>query len=423
MTKAYHLSMFGFLLSCLYLAYIAVARNLSNVIVEHHPHPPQGMELRDLSQQQHSPDHSMKTTTTTTTSLSTKVERGKLVSAQVTAEELYEAYQSIRNEYDEKAFMCDHEDHSHSLYVSKNSNRKSTKKQNDKCQGKWKTLKQTEDGIEVSILQHPSDPTCPYVRMTAVMPGSMEDVWNFLMLDNWDKTMPKMDPFYEGLEISKRYFFHTKKKNNNKHKKPIEMILARKKTNRLLTFGKRDFTFVQVSDTPRDDGVWVSGTVSVVTDKLPRKKGYTRAFQDSIAFYEPLPPGNNGMEPRTRITIVCRIDLNDSAQDGDGGSIPMWIYVKTIGSTGVLSIKNMMKELQKDLDERKEQQLLEDTVIQGDDSIEKKEKKFVFLPWFSKATPIAAKDVDIHENNNDPTSLPPKGKMPNFFSSIFLPKQ
>ena len=71
--------------------------------------------------------------------------------------------------------------------------------------------------------------------------------------------MPKMDPFYEGLTVHGEY----------KHKS-IEMKLARKTIKRLITFGKRDFTFVSVSDHPRGDGTWVSGTVSVTTDKIPR---------------------------------------------------------------------------------------------------------------------------------------------------------
>lgn len=191
-----------------------------------------------------------------------------------------------------------------------------------------------------------------------------------------------MDPFYEGLDIVTVYsdakpktmkkdkqkrmstlFGRTnkkkKKKSDNSVSPPekIEITLARKKTKRILTFGKRDFTFVQVSDLPLDDGTWVSGTVSIISDEIPRAKQYTRAFQDSVAFYEELSVSSTTKgyfkkgEPRTKLTIVCRIDLNDSAPDGTGeGNIPMFLYVKTIGSTGVLSINNMRKELRKGLD-------------------------------------------------------------------------
>ena len=123
---------------------------------------------------------------------------------------------SIRNEYNEKAFLCDGTD-------DKESKGKD-------CGGSWKILK-SKDGIDVSMLQHPSDPTCPYVKMVATLPGKLKDVWNFLSLDNWERTMPKMDPFYEGVEITKRYAFepHTlsSKHSNKKKKRNKKNILAR----------------------------------------------------------------------------------------------------------------------------------------------------------------------------------------------------
>jgi hypothetical protein len=116
--------------------------------------------------------------------------------------------------------------------------------------------------------------------------------------------------------------------------------LARKRTKRILTFGKRDFVFISVADIPHRDGTLTSGTVSVITKRLPRTRGYTRAFQDSVAFYRPL--GKN----KTHLTIVCRIDLNDSL--GEGGAIPMWLYVKTIGVTGARSVLAMRQYLEQE---------------------------------------------------------------------------
>ena len=198
----------------------------------------------------------------------------------------------------------------------------------------WQLLSSHSDGSEVSLLEHPTDLSCPYVRMTSVMPGSIQQVWDFLDLKNWETTMPKMDPFYEGLTIHGEY----------KHK-GIEMKLARKTIKRLITFGKRDFTFVSVSDQPRRDGTWVSGTVSVVTDKIPRMKGYVRAYQDSIAFYEAMEHTNDG-KPQMKLTIVFRIDMNDTRDGGDGGFVPMWAYVKTVGTTGMTSVQNMKRQLE-----------------------------------------------------------------------------
>lgn len=147
--------------------------------------------------------------------------------------------------------------------------------------------------------------------------------------------MPKMDPFYEGLTVLGEYRY-----------RGIGMKLARKTIKRLVAFGKRDFTFVSVSDHPRGDGAWVSGTVSVVTDRIPREKGYVRAYQDSIAFYESLPDDPETGRPRMKLTIAFRLDLNDSRDGGDGGYVPMWIYVKTVGATGMASVQNMKRQLE-----------------------------------------------------------------------------
>ena len=82
----------------------------------------------------------------------------------------------------------------------------------------------------------------------------------------------------------------------------------------------------------------------MVTDQIPRKKGYVRAYQDSIAFYEVLDNDEHN-RPQMKLTIVFRIDLNDSRDDGNGGYVPMWAYVKTVGTTGMASVQNMKGQL------------------------------------------------------------------------------
>lgn len=157
------------------------------------------------------------------------------------------------------------------------------------------------------------------------------------------------------------------------------MKLARKTLKRIVTFGKRDFTFVSVSDHPRaEDGAWVSGTVSVVTDQIPRKEGYVRAFQDSVAFYEPEEVCEVTGQPRTKLTIVFRIDLNDSREGGGGGYVPMWMYVKTVGTTGMLSVQNMKKQLQMVVEER----LTEESKKKG--NMIGKQMASCSKNWFSK---------------------------------------
>ena len=233
-------------------------------------------------------------------------ERGHELSSPVKEDEVYQAWKTIQKEYEEKAFGNQ----------------------------KWK-LMNSKDGVQVSLLTHPNDPSCPYVKMTCEMPISLKNCWDFLLLENWDKNMPKMDPFFEGVSIHGEWNIH------NTH-----MLLCRKRTKRIMAFGKRDLVFLSVTDEPLEDGTWVSGSVSVKTDLVPRDKKYTRAFQDSIAFYKPV------ADNKCAVTIMCRIDLNDSSEDGAGGFIPMWMYVKTIGRTGVMSVLKMRDAILDDLKER-----------------------------------------------------------------------
>jgi len=276
--------------------------------------------------------------------------RGKVIGANVKAADLAAAYQSIKLEYESLALNNPTSD-------------------NDRDR-RWQLLSSHGDGSKVHLLEHPTDPNCPYIRMTSVMPGTMQQVWDFLDLENWSTSMPKMDPFYEDLAVLGHY----------RHS-DLRMKLARKTTSRIVAFGKRDFTFVSVSEKQRassssspspssrdgngngrnsngdSNGRWVSGTVSVVTESIPPYSGYVRAYQDSIAFYERLDDsdrgsGGGGGRPQMKLTIVFRLDLNDSRTGGGGGYVPMWIYVKTVGATGMASVQNMKRELESMAEER-----------------------------------------------------------------------
>eukprot|EP00751_Fragilariopsis_kerguelensis_P008368 CAMPEP_0170802354 /NCGR_PEP_ID=MMETSP0733-20121128/29214_1 /TAXON_ID=186038 /ORGANISM="Fragilariopsis kerguelensis, Strain L26-C5" /LENGTH=489 /DNA_ID=CAMNT_0011155507 /DNA_START=239 /DNA_END=1708 /DNA_ORIENTATION=+ len=369
--------------------------------------------------------------------------RGKVLKERFDKYDLLRAYREIQTEYREKAFGGDYdeardagaetgeegEDNSRDeeennvqqrwkvlTTINPNESSYSNKKRKKKKKYTDATIDKDDEMITVSMLEHPSDPLCPYVKMTAILPISVKKCWDFLSLDKWDKTMPTMDPFYDKLDIYGEYNINDtneiENENENKRKQKlkrkqnhdnsnsnniIRMILARKRTKRILTFGKREFVFVSVMDKPLEDGTWVSGTVSVEinegdddddvdvddsnnnsTEKglllpsLHRNKSYTRAFQDSIAFYKPIPgktttqmttttttnDSNNSdvssspsplLLSRTKLTIICRIDLNDSSEEqGTGGCIPMWLYVKTIGITGARSVLNMRKALLKE---------------------------------------------------------------------------
>jgi hypothetical protein len=229
-------------------------------------------------------------------------ERGKFLPDIANEQDLYDAYTEIQSDYETKAFAS----------------------------RDWQVLN-TKHNVTVSILQHPDDPTCPYVKMQGTIPVPVDSCWNFLRVSDWDRNMPKMDPFYEGVQVHGEYELSVSDPHPRRHPQPsrqlaypaastssqavhastlggssatdgstlssrvhrtVRMILCRKRMKRLLAFGKRDLVFLSVTeDEPLADGTRVSGTVSVRTNLLPRVPGYTRAFQDSIAFYKPVQNG------------------------------------------------------------------------------------------------------------------------------------
>jgi len=300
----------------------------------------------------------------TTPAAKVGLKRGKLMGDSFDAKDLYQAYTEIQSEYYQRAFFADEKS--------------------------WKILND-KDGVQVAMMQHAEEPNCPYVRLTAILPTPMEKCWEFLKLSNWGTTMPKMDPFYEGVDLYGEYTY----------KKKVHMILARKRTKRILAFAKRDFTFVSVTDQPLKDGTWVSGTVSVQTPRIPRQKGYTRAFQDSIAFYKP----TGDYSEATKVTIIFRIDLNDSAsttdmdmdigmgmggreEKGQGGWIPMWLYVKTIGATGAKSVINMRNALVEDQQDERLKLELEQGMSEDQPWTDNKKKKKLFSRIWNKKTRV-----------------------------------
>jgi hypothetical protein len=110
--------------------------------------------------------------------------RGKFVGDSFDSKDLYQAYKEIESTYHQAAFA-------------------------ETSQHLWKTLVD-KDHVEVALMEHKSDPNCPYVRLKVEIDVPIEDCWDFLSLHNWDKTMPKMDPFYEGVELHGGTFIKAK---------------------------------------------------------------------------------------------------------------------------------------------------------------------------------------------------------------------
>jgi hypothetical protein len=92
-------------------------------------------------------------------------ERGQWIPDGFHPQDLYQAYAEIQRDYEEKAFHRSAD---------------------------WVVLRKDQD-VTVSLLRHESDPTCPYVKMQGIIPVPVKDCWEFLRVDDWDRTMPKMD--------------------------------------------------------------------------------------------------------------------------------------------------------------------------------------------------------------------------------------
>lgn len=181
-------------------------------------------------------------------------DRGVPLPISMDPEDLYDIYRKVYEQYTENAL-------------------KSTD---------WKIL-YDKDNITISMLPNEADRDCPYVKMELYIPAMAKTCWDFLDVRFWDLNMPKMDAFYEGSTIHSEY---------NVPSNNATIYLCRKCLKRLFAFGKRDMVFLSINDVPQNDTL-ISGTVSVITNDLPREKGYIRAYQDSISFYKPVPRFSN----------------------------------------------------------------------------------------------------------------------------------
>ena len=99
--------------------------------------------------------------------------------------------------------------------------------------------------------------------------------------------------------------------------------------------------------------------------------------------YEMLPKEHKTGEPRSFLTIVCRIDLNDSADGGVGGAVPMSFYTSTIGMTCLISMNPMRSELRKRLDVKlqQQQQQQQEEVAVRDQTRAVDETTCPLIPW------------------------------------------
>ena len=92
-----------------------------------------------------------------------------------------------------------------------------------------------------------------YAGVPAIIPVSVKDCWDFLQIDTWNDSMPKIDPLYEGATVHGSYTVHHNDEMHDQANR-TSITLCRKRTKRIFTFGKRDLVFLSISESPRPDG-------------------------------------------------------------------------------------------------------------------------------------------------------------------------
>lgn len=139
---------------------------------------------------------------------------------------------------------------------------------------------------------------------------------------------------------------------------PLPPQLGLRCTKRLLVYGKRDFALASIEEhrpsppSPSSPHAWTYTTaVLSMPDHplMPEASGYTRAYQDMVAFYTPLGEKKKGRkgwgrrkegetgegQGRSRVSMLMRTDLR--------GNIPLWLFSKTCGHTGLHVLQTLQK--------------------------------------------------------------------------------
>ena len=118
-------------------------------------------------------DHTNSTSSSSSSSTKVGKERGAFLPAASSkqegiAQDMFQVYQTIKEDYQNRAF------HPSQLH-------------------KWKVLNQ-KNKAKVSLLEHDSDPTCPYVKLEATIPASVATCWDFLSIQHWNESARRFTP-------------------------------------------------------------------------------------------------------------------------------------------------------------------------------------------------------------------------------------
>ena len=200
---------------------------------------------------------------------------------------------------------------------------------NDK---EWKKVAGNKD-VKVSMYSGPKTPSdgSSIILVSVRIPTKLKHVVYNFDPKLWSETQKFQDPFFSSWDVIHNIGGVVTSGNKSPlkiltdGKSPIvEVIIGRRRTKRLLTFGKREMILATFKEEGDD---WTNvGVRSINHLEYPPGGKYTRAFQDMIVSMK---EGNEG--EYTDVRCVMKVDL--------GGMIPRGIFRKMVGQTGVMAFK------------------------------------------------------------------------------------
>lgn len=218
----------------------------------------------------------------------------------------------------------------------------------------WITLKQTER-VSIQRMDLPDGSWPPYVKTTAFLHGTPEQVQDRFTWNNFHETQRAIDPFFEDAESlfevssNTRIIRKTTKRPLIYPKREFTMALVQgEQKNKVTVRNSMDFgvgfisrktpTTSLITVTPTDQ---VAATSSGAVSSSSSSSSYVHSFQDFVAWYRPRINYRTEevMEGWTELTIVMRVDL--------GRDIPHWAFMLLVGHTGVGSMKLLQDHIRR----------------------------------------------------------------------------
>ncbi|GMH95202.1 hypothetical protein TrST_g1331 [Triparma strigata] len=201
----------------------------------------------------------------------------------------------------------------------------------------WNKVAGNKD-IKVSMYSGPKFPSSgsSIILVSVRIPTKLTHVAYNFDPKFWSETQKFQDPFFDTWDVIHEIGPVVTSGNKSplkiltEGKSPVvDVIIGRRLTKRLLTFGRREMIFATFKE--EGEGYTNVGVRSINHLEYHPGGKYTRAFQDMVV---EMKEGGGG--EYTDVKCVMRVDL--------GGMIPRGIFRKMVGQTGVMAFKAVMKK-------------------------------------------------------------------------------